>query len=455
MEHVLPYGRSTITVTGLPEDSRILLPPIASVPPIDPSQLPAVLAEKLGHPIGAPKLAELLPKHQKITIVLPDKTRKAGQAAYLPALLDWLLIRGINRDRIRLLIGLGTHPGHTQEELGALLGREIALDFAGRGDLAESSGGRSADFVELGVTSYGTPVRLHRWLTDGSLPLVTGSITYHYYAGYTGGRKGILPGCAESEAVRASHRLAFEVPGAPDIHSGSDLPQSDIVDAPGARRHPRAATGLLDGNPVYLDQVEACRFLPVAPFLLNTIVDPKGQIVDMVAGDLVAAHRYGCTLVDGYYQAVLLEPVDLVVASAGGFPSDINLIQSHKALDNAVRACKLGGTILLLAECSQGLGNERARTWAALGSARVILQRLATDYEIVGGTVEGLLRKCEGYNVRLHSALSESDARLFGFKPCSMSDGSTMVASSLLRPGQTAVVMPAAGITVPRIGNDA
>ncbi|HYE78472.1 MAG TPA: hypothetical protein VEI97_10835, partial [bacterium] len=146
------------------------------------------------------------------------------------------------------------------------------------------------------------------------------------------------------------------------------------------------------------------------------------------------------------------EPADLVVASAGGGPSDINLIQSHKALDNAVRACAPAGTVVLLAECSQGLGNDRARGWADLGSADAVLRRLAGEYEIVGGTVEGLLRKCEGFDVRLLSALPDAEAQRFGFGFCSAWAGGTLDVTGLVPRGGRAVLLPAAGITVPVVG---
>ena len=432
MDRALPYGSGEVVVTGLPDVVAELLPAVVGVPAIAPEQLGSVLAEKVQHPIGAPKLSDFVAGATGVTIVIPDKTRKAGQRALLGALLEFLTAHGLPREHVRVLIGLGTHPQHSEFELEHLLGADLLADLRTMGTLAESSGQRTADFVDLGSTSRGTRVKIHRWLLDDGPVIVTGSITYHYYAGYSGGRKGVLPGCAAEESIRASHQLAFR-----------RAPSGSI------ERDPGAGAGRLTGNPIYEDQLEAVRMLPRAPFLINTITNPQDQIIELVAGDLIAAHDYGSTLVDAYYQASCEYPYDLVVASAGGFPSDINLIQSHKALDNAVRACVPGGTVLLLAECSQSLGNPNALDWAALGTADAVLQRLGEQYEVIGGTVEGLLRKCEEWDVRLVSALPDHVASRFGFGFCSTWMGSTVDVSGLIPPGGRVALMPAAGITMP------
>lgn len=432
MEVRLPYGRSDVLVTGLPETAQLVLPPVMSVPAIAPEQLTQVLAEKLGHPIGAPKLASLLSEHHQITIVLPDKTRKAGQAVYLPALLTWLADKGVLPKRIRLLIGLGTHPPHAPEELDRLLTPEIHREWQAGARIAESSGGKSDDFVLIGQTARGTDVALHRWLVEPGLVIVTGSITYHYYAGYSGGRKGILPGCAASGSIKQSHQLAFR-----STEHGAVI------------REPLAVAGKLAGNPIVEDQIEAALMLPNPVFLLNTITNPHDEIIDLVAGDLVKAHAYGITLVDQYYQAELPEHADLVIASAGGFPSDINLIQSHKALDNAVLAARPGARVLLLAECSQGTGNDTSLEWAALGSADAVLRRLGAAYEIVGGTVEGLLRKAEGWDVQLLTTLPPAAVRQFKMNYFDHQPGAPLDVSSWMSEHDLVAILPAAGITMP------
>lgn len=433
MDLQLPYGRGEVTLTGVPENARLVLPPVMTATPIAPEQLPQVLAEKLGHPISAPKLAKLVQEHERITIVLPDKTRKAGQPAYLPALLDWLVLHGVDRERVRLLIGLGTHPGHALAELDALLTPEIHAEFSGA-RLAESSGHNEADFVMLGSTERGTEVRLHRWLTEPGLIIQTGSITYHYYAGYSGGRKGLLPGCAAAGSIRQSHQLAF-------IRD----PDGRII------REPLAKAGILRGNPIVEDQIEAAAMLPNPVFLLNTITDPHDAIIELVAGDLVAAHVYGSTLVDMYYQAPIPNGADLVIASAGGYPSDINLIQSHKALDNAVLAANPGARLLVLAECSQGTGNDKSLDWAALGSAGAVLQKLGKQYQIVGGTVEGILRKAEQHRVTWCTQFPAGMTSQFRMEHRETTVGSTIDVSEMLPEQGEVVILPAAGITLPRI----
>ncbi|MEO7993284.1 MAG: nickel-dependent lactate racemase [bacterium] len=439
MELNLPYGRGTVRVTGLPDSALVLEAPVATAEPIAPEQLRAVMAEKVQHPIGGPKLSQWLDGASGVTVVVPDQTRKAGQSAYLPELLSIMATRGMSRERVRILIGLGTHPQHAPESLEEVVGSTVYREFGPRGRLAESSGHVEADFELLGLTSRGTRVALHRWLCEDQPVLVTGGITYHYYAGYSGGRKGVLPGCAATPSIRDSHQLAFTTAGSLGL---SGAPERVV-------RQPMAAAGMLLGNPMVEDQLEAVAMLPQRPFLLNTITNPHDEIIEMVAGDLIQAHTYGCTLVDQYYQVPVEHAADLVIASAGGYPSDINLIQSHKALDNAVRACAPGGTIVLLAECSQGLGNPKATDWAALGGAEAILQRLGTQFEIIGGTCEGIMRKCEQYQVRLISALPDSVARQFGFDFCSSWNGSTLDVSQYVPHNGHVAIIPAAGITMP------
>lgn len=437
MDLTLPHGRGHLTLTGLPAGVPVVLPPVTRAAPIAPEQWPVVLADKLRHPIGAAPLREGLTEHPRITIIVPDKTRKAGQGQVIPALIAWLEGQGVLPERIRLLIGLGTHPGHAPEELNALLTPEIAARFPLGSTLKESTGAPEHAYVLLGSTSRSTPVRLHPWLTEPGLVIVTGNITYHYYAGYTGGRKGILPGCAERSSIRASHQLAFDRD-----------PATGLI-----RRHPEARLGVLEGNPIVEDQWEAARMLPGPVFLLNTITDPQGGIIDCVAGHLEEAHRYGCTLVDQYYQAPLAGgPAEFVIASAGGFPGDINLIQSHKALDHAVRACAPGGRVVLLAECSQGLGNPAAREWLALGRADAVLQRLGEQYEIVGGTVEGLLRKAEEHQVTLVTGLDPADAALLPLGVLRMDTGGTLDCAPWVPQGGRVLLLPAAGITLPVAG---
>src|SRR5205085_562133 len=250
--------------------------------------------------------------------------------------------------------------------------------------------------VSLGETERGTPVELDRALFDYSHVILTGAVGFHYFAGFTGGRKSVCPGLASRRTIEATHLQAL------DFERGG--------------RRAGVGTGRLDGNAVH----EECQRIAAeaAPsFLINTVTDERGRVVRLYAGDWRAAHRLACAEYADSHAVKIPERRAVVVASAGGSPHDINLIQAHKALEMASYACAEGGHIILAAECADGLGRPDFLKWFDAADSRELEARLRDAYEVNGQTAWSLLTKAERFRVHLVSSLPDDDVRLMRMTP--------------------------------------
>lgn len=248
----------------------------------------------------------------------------------------------------------------------------------------------------LGTTESGVRVEVNSALKEFSRVILIGGIGFHYFAGFTGGRKSICPGLASAKTIEATHMLAL------DFESGG--------------RKAGVAAGVLEGNAVH-EECERVAKLVMPAFGINTIVDEKHRAVKVFCGDWRLAHRAGCESYLDQHSVTISTRRDVVVVSCGGFPYDINLIQAHKALDMAALACKDGGTIILLAECSDGLGRPDFLKWFDAGDSRELEARLVNDYEVNGQTAWSLLTKAERYRVCLVSGLAKEDVKLMRMVP--------------------------------------
>jgi nickel-dependent lactate racemase len=250
--------------------------------------------------------------------------------------------------------------------------------------------------VQLGETDRGTPVEVNRALKDFSHVVITGATGFHYFAGFSGGRKSICPGLASARTIEATHMLAL------DFETGG--------------RRAGVGTGLLDGNAVH-EECERVAALIEPRFGINSVVDQRGRAVRIHAGDWRAAHRSGCSEYLASHSVHIDEKREVVIASCGGSPYDINLIQAHKALDMAAHACSDGGTIVLLAECPDGLGHPTFLKWFDEKDSRALETRLRNAYEVNGQTAWSLLTKAERYRVHLVSALPSAEVRRLRMVP--------------------------------------
>jgi nickel-dependent lactate racemase len=247
--------------------------------------------------------------------------------------------------------------------------------------------------IILGQTTRGTPVEILEEVASSDLIVATGNIEYHYYAGYSGGAKALLPGVSSERSVIKNHELM---------------------------RDQRAASGRLD-SPVRQDMEEAAQIVGL-DFILNVVLNSKHEIVRAVAGDFIQAHRAGASVVDSMYRCPL-EPAEIVVTCAGGRPKDLNLFQAQKALDNAKNAAVPGGTIILVAECSEGLGHPVFERWACEAkSAEDCWQRFGREYEFGGHKAAFLALESLRHQLILVSSLSREKAEMCFFQPAKTLD---------------------------------
>jgi len=334
------------------------------------------IGERMDSPIGTPTIEEIVNEGETVLIVVPDATREVGAGQIINLLVRRLIASGINPFDTRIIFATGIHRRVTEAEKQKILTPFVAqriktLDHGPR-DLMQ--------IVRLGEAASAIPIELNRALTEHDHVILIGGVSFHYFAGFTGGRKLICPGLASSKTVSATHKLAF------------DCERFDRRDGVGS--------GLLDGNPVHEVFLEVASKVKVS-FCITTDVNEAGEIVDLHCGDLVSSHRAACEKFAERHSVTIAEKRDIVVASCGGYPHDLNMIQAHKALEAAAVACNEGGTIVLLAECTEGLGRADFLKWFDAEDSEALARRLCEGYQVNGQTAWSLLRKAERFDVRI------------------------------------------------------
>jgi nickel-dependent lactate racemase len=361
---------------------------------------------------------------EKVLIVTSDITRYTGSEIYLPLLVERLNAAGIRDRDIEVLVALGIHRRQTPHEHEKIMG-----SLYGRIRVSDHDCDDPGKLALLGRTSGGVDVEVNRKVVEADRVILTGTIGFHYFAGFGGGRKSILPGVASRKSCMASH-FAVLNPGE------------------GSGRNPRAATGVLEGNPVHQAMVEGCA-MAHPDFILNTVLSPNKRIIAAFAGDWRAAHLAGC----GYYAERFAYPVDrladLVVVSCGGFPKDINFIQAHKAMEYGSRALRDGGVMVLLAECRDGYGNATFFDWFRFRDPALFEAELRRNYEINGQTAYSAMLKAQRFRVILVSALPAAEVKTMGMLPATTLDGALELAEGMLPKDYQAYVIPQGGTVLP------
>jgi lactate racemase len=341
-----------------------------------------LLAQALADPIGTRPLREVARAGQKAVIVTSDLTRPCPSERLLPPVLDELAAAGVADADITIVLALGLHRPMSAAEIEAAVGGPVVR----RVRVVNHD---PTDTLRLGVTSFGTPVELYRPVVEADLRVCLGNLELHYFAGYSGGAKAILPGCASRAAVNANHSMMVR---------------------------PEASAGRLDGNPVRADLEEGVALVGV-DFILNVVVDGQHRIVGAVAGDVLAAHRAGCQMVARRGIVPIEGRAGIVLVSAGGSPKDVNMYQAQKALDNAACAVQDGGVIVLVAECPEGLGNRTFESWMAGSSPDEILERIQHEFVLGGHKAAAVAAVLKRAAVYLVSGLPDELVRRCGMVP--------------------------------------
>ncbi len=397
--------------------------------PAVPAQLPGprdAIRAALAAPIGTPTLDGIVAPGDQVVIVTSDITRPTGSEYYLPLLIDELNRCGIGDSNIEIVIGLGIHRRQTDAEhrkiLGAAYGRVAVTDH----DCDDPT-----QLVDLGRTVSGLPVEINRRVVEADRVIVTGTVSLHYFAGFGGGRKGLVPGVASRRTCMATH---FAIFNPPEIGG----------------RQPAARPANLEGNPVHAAILAAARMVE-PDFLLNTVLTTDKRIAAVFCGDLEQAHLAGCELARQLFTVSLARPADLAVVSCGGHPKDINFVQAHKALDYGVQAVRPGGTVILLAACPDGFGNPTFFDWFRYQELEEFEAALRARYEINGQTAYATLAKARTWRLILVSGFSAEQTARMGMEKAADLDEALRMAYERLPADAEIVVIPDGGTVLPVI----
>ncbi|MEE2947835.1 MAG: nickel-dependent lactate racemase [Verrucomicrobiota bacterium] len=412
----LAYGSSHLPIE-LPDNRTTV---------IEPTHIKGLANEKatvlnaLQNPIGSQPLLKRISRNTKICIAFTDLTRATPNDRIIPWLLEHL---GGPSDNITLLNQLGTHRPNTQEELETLLTPEVVANYRVLNHEPENPDA----LVQVGTTDDGTPALLNRHIVEADLRIITGFIEPHFFAGFSGGVKGIMPGCAGLETVMSNH-------GAKNIGD------------------PRATFGLTDGNPLW-EELRDIALKAGPSFVLNVTLNEHRDITNVFAGDIIEAHQTGCAFVKDSAMQRVERPFDIVVTTNSGYPLDLNLYQGVKGMSAGVRVLKEGGTLILAAECREGVpgGSPLDELLRSAGSIEEVLTMLSTPGfvrpEQWQAQIQALVqRKAE---VLVHSLLDDETVAACHLKSCR--DISIEVSRRLNILGSDAcvAVLPQGPLTIP------
>lgn len=377
----LGYGKSSIEFHF--DDNRFqILGEMENQKPLSDIEI----GERFDAPVDSKTLEEIVNPGESVLFVVPDATRRTACGQIINLLVRRLIANGTMPFDIRVIFATGIHRKVTEEEK-----REIVTPFiAQRIKMLDHNSRDLAQIVNFGESKSGIPIQLNRALTEHDHTIVIGGVNFHYFAGFTGGRKLICPGLGSTRTVGETHKLAF--------------------DCENKTRREGVGTAKLDGNAVHEAFMEVVEKSPPS-FAVNTIVNEKGEAVEVFAGNWKTSHRKACEFYAENHTVKLKEKREIIIASCGGFPHDINMIQAQKALDTAANACKENGTIIFLAECENGLGRNDFLSWFEAENSTKLAEKLCESYQVNGQTAWNLLKKAEKFDIKIITSLPEEETR--------------------------------------------
>ncbi len=345
----LPYGKTEVCARIPTRNFLGAIEPSEKLGVADPR---AEIKRALDEPFGTKRLREIAKASNKVAIVVDDATRATPSYLMIPPILDELNKAEVVDTDVTIIFGCGSHRAVKSDEMERLLGEDTLARVKTINHDYDSD-----DNIFLGKTSFGTKVYVNKVFAEADVKILTGDVGLHYYAGYGGGRKSVLPAVSSAETIQNNHAMLL---------------------------HSKARTGVLEGNPVNEDMVEAAKLAKVN-FILNIVTNSKHELVRAFAGDLEKAFYEGVKLVDEMYKVPVERKSDIVVVSSGGHPHDINLFQAYKGVDNALEAVKRGGVIVLVAECPEGHGNEVFYEWMTKFNDLKRMEREIKKRFVLGG----------------------------------------------------------------------
>ena len=352
---------------------------------------------------------------QKIAIITSDISRPLPSYDVLPSVLRELNAAGIPDEDITVVFALGSHRAQTEEEC-----RRLAGDYAF--DKVRCIDSDPEDCILMGTSTNGTPFSITRSVAEADFRIALGNIEFHYFAGYSGGVKALMPGVSTPEAIQCNHSLMVS---------------------------PDACAGKLEGNPVREDLEQALNFCPIH-FIVNAVLDEHKHIVYCVAGDVTEAHRAGCKYLDKMYRKPLKRRADIVIVSQGGAPKDANLYQTQKALDNSKYAVADGGTIIVVGACNEGLGSAKFEEWlTTANTADELIERVGKDFQLGGHKAAAIAMVLKHAKIVLISEMDDDFVRSIFLEPMHSAQEAFDEAYARYGDDCSVICMPFGGATLP------
>lgn len=377
----------------------------------------ADVVHALENPIGSPRLRDIVKPGEKIAIITSDITRPMPTYKVMPALLDELAAAGVDFKDVTLVFALGSHRKQSPEEQKRLAG-DVAY---GKINVVDSD---PDDCVHMGVTANGTPVDITRVVAEADRRIALGNIEFHYFAGYSGGYKAVMPGVSTPAAIQSNHKLMIR---------------------------PESCAGRLEGNPVREDIEEAGRICGL-DFILNVMLDEHKNIVKVVCGDPVKAHRVGAAFLDKLYTKEIDCGADIVIVSQGGAPKDLNLYQTQKALDNSKHAVKDGGIIILIGSCAEGYGEHTFEDWMLNSeSPDDLVNKIRRNFVLGGHKAAAIGMVLQRADIYLVSDMDPALVQRSFMKPYSSAQQAFDDALAKLGDNADVITMPYGGSVLPRL----
>ncbi|MHA3770535.1 nickel-dependent lactate racemase [Verrucomicrobiota bacterium sgz303538] len=418
MKVSLAYGRGTLDVE-LPDDCTTVIEP-AHKPGL-PNEREAVLTA-LQNPIGAASLGDSITPESKICIVHTDITRATPNDRLIPWLLEYIEQKGAKRENIILLNALGTHRPNTRAELEQMLTAHVAANYRCINHEPEND----AAHVQLGTTRTGAPALINRHFVEADVRIVTGFIEPHFFAGFSGGPKGIMPGVAALRTVMSNH----------GVHHIGD-------------RH--ATFGVTEGNPIW-EEMRDIALRVGQSFLLNVTLNEHREITGVFAGDLVAAHRAGYEFVRNSAMQAVDQPFDIVLTTNSGYPLDMNLYQAVKGMRAAELIVRDGGKIVVAAACEEGVpaASPHEQLLQSVPDGEALLQKLSEPGfewpEQWQSQIQALIQRRA--KIHVYSSLRDVTIRDAHLVPCD--DIASLIRDELhARPDTRIAVLPQGPLTIP------
>ena len=413
------YGNSELE--SYIDDNRIIniLVPSKTTPLDD---LRGEVHKVLDVPTGALPLKDIIKPEEKVVIIVSDITRLWIKTdLYLKYIIEYINNIGVADNQITIIIALGSHRPSTEAEKESIVGDEVYK----RIEVVDHDCFNQEENGFVGHSAVGTPIYINKRVLEADRVILTGGIVFHLFAGFGGGAKSIVPGVAGIETIQHNHRLTF------NKGEGTGL-------------NPMASSNVIKGNPMREDITDICRKIK-PDFLVNAILDTEGNFLKLVAGDFEEAWLEGCEFIRSCYGVGIEEKADIIVASAGGYPKDINLYQTVKTMDNCLYGGKVNSIIVLMSECRDGLGAAEFMDWFQYKTIEAMEMALKRNFTVPGYAAYKTAYTGVNRRVVLVSSLPEEQVKELGFLPAKSLNEAMEVAYKLSPPNPKITLMPYGG----------